>query len=60
MFLRIIHYLLGFLSGALIVGGFITRIWSGSWGGDGFCVVIGSILTLVTLIVSSAHKDGNL
>lgn len=57
MIVKILHFLVGFISGGMIFGGIISRLWSGRWGGDGFCVIMGALFGAALLISSAVHED---
>lgn len=57
MLKRTMPFVFGFLSGALIVGGFMSRIYRGTWDSGGPGVVFGVLFSIATLFVAGGIED---
>ena len=52
-FYRILSFFGGFLSGSLIVGGLVERLFLGNWGNGGpvVTIVFGGLIGLITILL---------
>lgn len=59
MLKRLVPFLMGFLSGALIIGGIIERMCWNSWadGGPSVCIGLGCAIGALTLIAAAVIEE---